>query len=67
MKPSLLDILSDMPRTVPMTHVISEVNRYCGVKPNDIPSPLDTYGWSEIFDGMRTLGFVADGKGTWRK
>jgi len=64
---SLSEILSDLPPAIRCDDVIDHVNRACGIPRDGVPSPLVTYGWSEIYDGMTAIGYVADGKGWWNK
>ncbi len=67
MRYALSDILSALPHSIDCLSVLDRVNRWCGVPANETPDPTVTYSWGEVYDAMVQLGYVADGKGMWRK
>jgi len=55
--PSLQSIIGKMPANIKYRDINRFVNEACGLKEDDMPSPLNTYGMEEILDEMRTQGY----------
>lgn len=56
-KPPLLEIVQAMPRSIQATEIAAFVNAQCGILGREVPTPMNSYSISEIYETMVAEGY----------